>query len=134
MRPLAPVARGGPVSLSDHSCGARDAGRRRIRLVALSSSLRLIPTSGGQWACYLINRGSDFLIADARSAQRLSWSTPTACIYFTIEVGSDPVAGSFSRPGEDQLRFVGWLELLVILEAVHRGETVVSCWDQVTDE
>ncbi len=39
-----------------------------------------------------------------------------------IELGSDPITGAISYGGASESSFHGWLELLVSLEAVHRGE------------
>ncbi len=55
-------------------------------------------------------------------------------ISLTIEVDSDPVAGSIKQPGQLNLEFLGWLELLVILEEIHRGKVIECADDSVTDE
>ena len=54
-------------------------------------------------------------------------------ICLTIEVDSDPVAGYITWPGHVELEFLGWLELLVILEALHRGKVTESACDEGHD-
>jgi hypothetical protein len=45
-------------------------------------------------------------------------------VSITIEVDSEPIAGSIAWPEHLELRFCGWLELLVVLDAIHRGERI----------
>ena len=39
-----------------------------------------------------------------------------------IEIDSDPIAGFIIQQGRLELPFYGWLELLVALDAIHRGD------------
>ena len=51
-----------------------------------------------------------------------SLGRPSSPISVIIKPASDPIAGSISWQGQAELEFYGWLELLVVLDVIHRGE------------
>ncbi len=55
-------------------------------------------------------------------------------VSITIEVDSDPITGSIARPGHPELDFYGWLELLVTLDALHRGQQIEPVPDRAHEE
>jgi hypothetical protein len=55
-------------------------------------------------------------------------------VSITIEVDSEPIAGSIAWPGHVEVAFCGWLELLVALDAIHRGERIESTPDPALEQ
>ncbi len=53
-----------------------------------------------------------------------SHSPGLSVISVWIELGSEPIRGAISYGATIEAPFHGWLELLVVLDAAHRGEVV----------